>query len=124
MASSAGTATPSPTAEALASLPRRKGGGHRIMCPDAGTLGHAFTCRHTTAVGDGMPFLFIPAWSGDAPDRAILQGIAEGLNDLFPVPQHPGSVAIWLTSADGDQAAHREQAPRHEGSPREMFHEP
>lgn len=70
-----------------------------------------------------MPFLTIPAWSGDAPDRAILQGIAEGLNDLFPLPQHPGAVVIWLDSADGRQAGHDEEAAHQDRAPRDMLHE-
>lgn len=69
-----------------------------------------------------MTFKVVASRHGDETDDALLRGIADGLGELFPVPQHPRHVLTWLSSAAGENGG-GEQTPLQDMPPREMLHE-
>lgn len=76
-----------------------------------------------TAPGGTMKFIVVPTRHDDTPDHAVLSGIAHGLSELFPVPQHPGGVLRWLGSPSEDRIGLREQGSGPGPVPGEMFDE-
>ncbi|GJD37351.1 hypothetical protein QO012_004440 [Methylobacterium aerolatum] len=70
-----------------------------------------------------MALITIPAWSSATPDSGVVRGVAEGLGEIFPVPQHPGSVLVWLGSTVGDPPSGHESSLRDGGSNRDVLHE-
>lgn len=69
-----------------------------------------------------MKFIVVPGRHGDVSDDAVLRGVAEGLSEFFPVPQHPHPILAWLRSAP-DEHAGGQQAPGQDVVPREVLNE-
>lgn len=68
-----------------------------------------------------MKFIVVPARHDDEPEQAVLSGVAQGLSELFPVPQHPGGVLRWLSSPAGERIGLRDQGAGPGPSPGEML---
>lgn len=56
-----------------------------------------------------MRFKVVPFRDGEQRDDSVLQGIANGFGELYPVPDHPHGVRRLLTSdrKDGDDIRER-----------------
>jgi hypothetical protein len=70
-----------------------------------------------------MKFKVVPTRHDDTLDDAVLSGIAHGLSELFPVPQHPGGVLRWLGSPSEERIGFRDQGDGPGPAPGEMFDE-
>lgn len=58
-----------------------------------------------------MRFKVVPFQDGSQRDDAVLQGIANGFNEMFPVPDHPTGVGLLLDNGS-TKSAERDTARR------------
>jgi hypothetical protein len=65
----------------------------------------------------------VTAAQNSEPDQAVLMGVADGLRELYSLPEHPSSVDAWLNSDAADHTRRGEPASRRDEPSREMLDE-